>query len=92
MPTPARFALHKLVISQRRPSAQQIKARKDIQQATELLTLLLEDRPGDIWIALDAARTMPGKFQSQLEQGIEQLPAVIRQAVQTHFNPTQTGD
>lgn len=92
VPTPARFALHKLVISQRRPSAQQIKSRKDIQQATELLTLLLEDRPGDIWIALDAARTMPGKFQSQLEQGIEQLPAVIRQAVQTHFNPTQTGD
>ena len=91
VPTPARFALHKLVISQRRPSAQQIKARKDIQQATELLTLLLEDRPGDIWIALDAARTMACRFQSQLEQGIEQSPAVVRQAVQAHFNPTQTG-
>jgi hypothetical protein len=51
VPNPARFALHKLVVSQRRPVAQQIKARKDIQQATELLGVLLEDRPGDIWIA-----------------------------------------
>jgi len=25
---------------------------------------------------------MQGKFQSQLDQGIEQLPAVVRQAVQ----------
>jgi hypothetical protein len=92
VPNPARFALHKLVASQRRPVAQQIKARKDIQQATELLNILLEDRPGDIWIAVEAALAMQKKFQSQLTKGIEQLPAGIKKVVSTHFNPAASGD
>ena len=88
VPNPARFALHKLVVSQRRPVAQQGKARKDLQQATELLDLLLEDRPGDIWIALEAALAMPEKFQFQLTDGIGQLPSAIKKAVSAHFNPS----
>jgi len=92
VPNPARFALHKLVVSQRRPVAQQIKARKDIQQATELLNILLEDRPGDIWIAVEAALAMQKRFQSQLVKGIEQLPAAIKKVVSTHFNPAASGD
>ena len=88
VPDPARFALHKLVVSQRRPVAQQIKAKKDIQQASEILDVLLEDRPGDIWIALEAAHAMPEKFQSQLAKGIERLPASARVAVSEHFSPS----
>ena len=79
-------------MSQRRPVAQQIKARKDIQQATELLDVLLEDRPGDIWIAVEAALAMQTKFQSQLAKGIEQLPADIKKVVSTHFNSAASGD
>jgi len=86
VPNPARFALHKLVVSRRRPVAQQIKARKDVQQATELLNLLLEDRPGDIWIALEAAQAMPDRFLSQLREGIEQLPSDQQQAIGEHLN------
>ena len=92
VPNPARFALHKLVVSRRRPVAQQIKARKDVQQATELLNLLLEDRPGDIWIALEAAQAMPDRFLSHLAEGIEQLPADLKQAVSKHLNIRSTGD
>jgi len=88
VPDPARFAVHKLVVSQRRPVAQQVKVKKDIQQANELLDVLLEDRPGDVWIALDAARAMPEKFQSQLSRGIERLPISAKGAVQNHFKPS----
>lgn len=78
VPHPARFALHKLVVSKRRPAAQQTKANKDVQQSSELLKLLLEDRPGDVWLALDAAQAMPEKFRLQLKAGIESLPGDIR--------------
>jgi len=78
VPDPARFALHKLVVSQRRPVAQQLKAKKDILQASTLINILLEDRPGDIWLALDAAREMPKKFNLQLDQGIKYLPLEMR--------------
>jgi len=84
VPNPARFALHKLVVSQRRPVAQQTKVNKDIQQAEELLAVLLEDRPGDVWIALEAAQGMPDKFQQQLAGGIRFLSAGVKQALHEH--------
>ena len=86
IPHPARLALHKLVVSRRRPVAPHIKARKDVQHATELLNLLLEDRPGDIWIALEAAHAMPDKFLAQLAEGIEQLPTDLKQRLGEHLN------
>jgi hypothetical protein len=48
VPAPERFALHKLIVSQRRESAFADKARKDLAQAGVLLEVLLEDRPGDL--------------------------------------------
>jgi hypothetical protein len=54
VPTPARFALHKLVISNRRAAAFQVKARKDIDQAEQLLLVLLRHRPGDLRQAWDS--------------------------------------
>lgn len=76
LPAPARFALHKLVLSQRRPAAMQTKARKDLTQASLLLQVLLEDRPGDVILALEAI--LPGKFTKQLDAGIQQLDAPLR--------------
>ncbi|HEX7185704.1 MAG TPA: GSU2403 family nucleotidyltransferase fold protein [Thermoanaerobaculia bacterium] len=48
VPDPARFALHKLWISRRRPVSEQTKAAKDLRQAGDLLEVLLEDRPADV--------------------------------------------
>ncbi|OGS36544.1 MAG: hypothetical protein A2293_10570 [Elusimicrobia bacterium RIFOXYB2_FULL_49_7] len=53
VPQPARFALHKLLISQKRNLSSAAKKQKDILQAKLLLEVLQEDRPGDI----DMART-----------------------------------
>ncbi|MDT8452550.1 MAG: GSU2403 family nucleotidyltransferase fold protein [Gammaproteobacteria bacterium] len=73
IPNPARYALHKLVISQRRPSGFQAKANKDLQQAKSILEWLKHTRPGDIDIAMDAANKMPDKFSEQLQKGLERL-------------------
>ena len=48
MPTPARYALHKLLVSQTRSAAQQTKAGKDLHQAALLLEVLTADRPDDV--------------------------------------------
>lgn len=56
VPDAARFAIHKLVIADRRPLAQNSKAVKDREQAISLLEQLESDRPGDIDQAIDRAR------------------------------------
>lgn len=48
VPAPARYALHKLLISQTRSLPQQTKSVKDIHQAALLLEVLAEDRPDDV--------------------------------------------
>lgn len=54
VPQPERFALHKMLVSQMRAAIprSQIKARKDLEQASALIGILMQQRPdhlGDIW-------------------------------------------
>ncbi|MFA5517569.1 MAG: GSU2403 family nucleotidyltransferase fold protein [Desulfuromonadales bacterium] len=51
VPQPARYALHKLIVSQERAVTAADKKRKDLLQARLLIELLLEDRPGDLALA-----------------------------------------
>ena len=66
IPDPARFALHKLVVSQRRPPAFVAKSRKDLEQTAAILKVLKDLRPGDIEAAAAAAVRIGGKFAAQL--------------------------
>lgn len=81
VPDPARFALHKLVVSQRRPATETAKARKDIAQSAAVISVLSELRPGDLREAADAARSMPEKFSKQLLDGAGALPEEQRSIV-----------
>jgi hypothetical protein len=54
VPTPARLALHKLLVSQTRSLTQQTKSSKDLHQAALLLEVLAEDRPDDLERAAEA--------------------------------------
>lgn len=81
VPAPGRYALHKLVLSRRRPAAWQAKATKDLAQAHELLAILLETRPDDISMAYEAAMHMPATFTRALTAGIRQLPDGMRSAL-----------
>lgn len=56
VPSPARFALHKLLVAGSRPSAFQTKADKDLAQTSLLVEVLEADRPGDLRRAWQAMR------------------------------------
>lgn len=74
VPEPARFALHKLVTSQRRPASQATKSVKDIYQAEQVLKVLADRNIGAIYAALEAAEKMGDKFMRQLEAAAQKLP------------------
>ena len=57
VPTPARFALHKLLVARARPASFQTKRAKDLRQSAEMIELLAEDRPGELHVAFQALGT-----------------------------------
>lgn len=74
VPQPARYAIHKLVISNRRPIRMQVKAIKDLHQAACLFEILSLDRPTDLYPALiDVRQSKSRKFEEQMLQGFEQV-------------------
>ena len=89
VPAPARFAFHKLVVSQRRRAGDVEKIRRDLAQAEQLFEVLVDGRPGDIILAYEAAQEMGGKFSQQLEEGMKlispQVSGAVRQITGGHL-------
>jgi hypothetical protein len=82
VPSPARFALHKLLTARARPVTSQAKVDKDLSQAGEMLALLAGERPDDLvleweWLAPHAA------LQKGVRAGLSLLgrrqPDLVRQ-------------
>lgn len=48
VPHPARFAFHKLIVSQRRPQTYTLKIKKDLRQANLLFKVLFDFRPFEV--------------------------------------------
>jgi len=84
VPDPARFAFHKLLISQRRPVSEQAKAAKDLRQAGALIEVLLLDRPGDLPIAWEALRPSPAAVKA-VRAAIGRLPAELKEELVRHL-------
>ncbi len=80
VPDPARFALHKLILAGRRPVAEQSKAGKDRQQATEMLEALREDRRGDLVLAARALSKRPAVWHTRLKAQLDSLPKELNEA------------
>ena len=72
-PTPERFAVHKLLVAQRRPARSQ-KSLKDLDQSAILLAALGEHHPGAIEEALDDA---PVSAMRDIRRSIAQLQAKL---------------
>lgn len=87
VPAPARYALHKLVIAERRIAAFETKTKKDIFQAEQLITVLARDRPGDLRRAWTAATKQPAKFMTQLRAGMARLPKQMQAALTLTVSP-----
>jgi hypothetical protein len=81
VPDAARFAIHKLLVAAERPSMERAKARKDIDQAAQLLRVLTDERPGDIAPAWRAARKRGKNWERRLTQARAELPADVQSAL-----------
>jgi hypothetical protein len=77
VPDPARFALHKLIISGKRQGFQQVKSTKDRQQAAEIIEILAEDRPGDLALAIQGLNKRAPAWRKRLKRELEKLPPAL---------------
>jgi hypothetical protein len=73
VPFPARFAFHKLLVSQVRAGAHLIRSSKDILQAAQIFAVLTQERPGDIDLAWEAVRARGKKWVSLVQRGLQVL-------------------
>lgn len=70
VPSPARFALHKLLVSQSRAAIHQTKTGKDLHQAALLLEALGEDRPEDLEQAARAFSSSGPVVTRRVQRGL----------------------
>ncbi|MEW6248872.1 MAG: GSU2403 family nucleotidyltransferase fold protein [Nitrospirota bacterium] len=73
VPTPARFALHKLIVSGARQVSAHGKSLKDLHQAAQVLAVLAEERPGDVMLAWEAMERRGTAWTRRLRAGLSAL-------------------
>ncbi len=73
VPQPARYALHKLIVSQKRDRSQGEKSGKDLHQAYQILSLIRESRPYDIGDAWQNLIARGPKWKSPAQQGLARM-------------------
>lgn len=77
IPRPERFAIHKLIVAdRRRKGSDALKAEKDRLQAKFLITVLAEDRPDELLDAYKDARNVGSQWRRRLDATLERLPSV----------------
>lgn len=82
VPDPARYAVHKLIISVRRDVSASAKAVKDSIQAGALIELLTEDRPDDLKRVWAEAWDRGRAWQDALRKGVSRLTADQRRILE----------
>lgn len=71
-PRPERFAIHKLIVADRRLEGRDsLKSRKDLMQAETLIALLARDRPGDLAEAYRDAMERGPRWRERIEKSLE---------------------
>nr|WP_283812472.1 GSU2403 family nucleotidyltransferase fold protein [Bradyrhizobium pachyrhizi] len=80
VPAPARYAVHKLIISRRRPEGF-AKRDKDLHQAEVLLAALAEKRPHDLKSAWEEAYECGPKWRQLMIEGLGLLEPLARDVV-----------
>jgi hypothetical protein len=77
VPAPARYAIHKLIVSRRRQEGA-AKRAKDVQQAGTLLRALADIRPHDLKEAWEEARARGPKWRQLLDEALTEVPGFTR--------------
>jgi hypothetical protein len=77
IPTPERYAIHKLIVAdRRRDGPDSAKARKDRAQARWLIAVLAEDRPAELADVYADALSRGPRWQERIERSLKRLPDV----------------
>ena len=75
VPRPERYAIHKLIIAdRRRDGAGSLKATKDREQAAFLIKTLAEDRPDDLSRAYAAAHDVGPRWREHIANSLDRMP------------------
>ncbi|MDF0602126.1 GSU2403 family nucleotidyltransferase fold protein [Psychromarinibacter sp. C21-152] len=76
IPRPERFAIHKLIVADRRQSGpDEAKARKDRAQAEFLIRILAEDRPDDLAEAYEHALLQGPRWRERIASSLGRMSA-----------------
>lgn len=75
VPRPERFAIHKLIVADRRKGGpNHAKSRKDRAQAAFLVEVLAQDRPDDLREAFDDAVSRGPRWRQRIEASLSLIP------------------
>lgn len=75
IPRPERYAIHKLIVADRRQGGPDLaKSRKDRQQADFLISVLAEDRPDDLREAHEDALSRGPRWRDRIASSLSRLP------------------
>jgi hypothetical protein len=79
VPRPERYAIHKLIVSdRRREGPDKGKAAKDLIQAERLIEILAEDRPTDLAVAYEEACSKGERWRMRLEKSLKRVPKIAK--------------
>nr|WP_111298471.1 GSU2403 family nucleotidyltransferase fold protein [Paracoccus saliphilus] len=74
VPRPERFAIHKLIVADRRRADDRMKSAKDRAQAAVLIEILAQDRPEDLAEALEDARDRGPRWRDRIGASLSRMP------------------
>lgn len=75
VPRPERYAVHKMIVAERRRAGvDSLKSRKDRRQAELLIAALAEDRPDDLVEAWKAAWAEGPKWRDRMRKSLARMP------------------
>lgn len=78
VPTPQRYAVHKLIVAQRRVGPGNAKKPKDLAQAQALLDVLVDVRTEELRDAWSDAEARSAKWRGYMLAGLAQIDPTIR--------------
>jgi hypothetical protein len=76
VPSPARFGLHKLIVAGERVAVLHTKIEKDRLQAGQVLSVLIEERPGDVRIAWDEIKRRGTGWMKRVSSGLLRMKSL----------------
>lgn len=74
IPRPEAYAVHKLIVADRRQGSDRLKARKDMAQATLLIDALAEDRPDELREAYQDAMERGPQWRAHIGATLKRMP------------------